>query len=187
MNTTNKFDSRFNGLHGFSHQVGIDLFLDRLKNHHDKNDIVALFDHDIFLTSNFNKLDGMLSENGILTAVQHREHVYYIWPGLVIFNLSNCINIEELSLNGDSLVNGHWVSINDGVRVDIGGNSYQYLTKYKDVVLFSDLMNHLSENTNEISENYVFYHFLDGSQWSKYSEIIWNEKYDRVKNYLNQK
>ena len=185
INTTNKFDSRINGLHGFSHQVGIDLFLDRLKNHHDKNDIVALFDHDIFLTSNFNKLNDLLSVNGILTAIQHREHVYYIWPGLVIFNLSKCINIEELSLDGDKLINGGWLSINDGVRVDIGGDSYQYLKKYKDVVLFSDLMNHLSENMNEISEKYVFYHFLDGSQWSKYSEEIWNQKYDRIKNYLN--
>lgn len=187
LNTVNKFDSRTNGLHGFSHEIGVNLFLDRLRNYHDKNDIVVLFDHDIFLTSNFNKLNQLINENGVLSAIQHREHVYYIWPGLVIFNLAKCINIDELSLNGDKLVNGTWVSINDGVRVDMGGNSYQYLKKYKDIVLHSDLINFLSENMNEISENYVFYHFLDGSQWSKYSETIWNEKYDRIANYLNSK
>jgi hypothetical protein len=187
MNTTNKFDSRTNGLHGFSHYVGIDLFLDRLKNYHDKNDIVVLFDHDIFLTSDFNKLNDLLSKNAILTAVQRREHVYYIWPGLVIFNLSKCVNIEELSLNGDTLVNGSWLSINDGVRVDIGGNSYQYLKKYENVVLFEDLMPYLSENNSEISENYIFYHFLAGSQWSNYAETIWYEKYNRIKNYIDSK
>ena len=110
INTVDKFDSRGNGLHGFSHEKGVSLFLDRLKNIHDKNDIVVLFDHDIFLTSNFNKLNNLINENGILSAIQRREHVYYIWPGLAIFNLSKCTNIEELSLGGDTLVNGGWLS-----------------------------------------------------------------------------
>ena len=53
--TKNKFDSRTNGLHGLSHEIGVNTFLNELKNTHNADDIVMVLDHDIFLISDFLK------------------------------------------------------------------------------------------------------------------------------------
>lgn len=182
--TIDKFDSRINGLHGFAHEVGINVFLNQLKNFHNINDIVILLDHDVFLISDFSKLFTIINESSILTIKQERSHVYYLWPGLSIFNLKNCYKINELSLDGVKLINGQWIPIDNGVFTDVGGHSYHYLNKYKDNIILYDLMNFFTENIEVINDKYIFYHFHDGSQWSKYSNDIWNNKFENIKKIL---
>jgi hypothetical protein len=181
--TKDKFDSINNGLHGFSHEIGINCFLNNLKNNHTINDIVILLDHDVFLISYISKIMDKIKESSILSVKQEREHVYYAWPGLTIFNLSNCININEISLDGCKLVDGNWILV-DGARTDVGGHSYHYLKKYKNEVKFIDIMENFVENVDKINDNHVFYHFHDGSQWSGYSNEIWNNKFEQIKKII---
>jgi hypothetical protein len=179
----NKFDSRLNGLHGLSHEIGVNTFLNELKNNHN-NDIVILLDHDVFLISDLSKILDKIIESSILTIKQTREHIYYIWPGLVIFNLKNCININEISLNGAQLINGVWEPIDNGIFTDVGGHSFHYLKKYEKEINFSDISEICAQSFDEISDKHIFYHFHDGSQWSKYSDDIWNNKFEKIKNIL---
>jgi hypothetical protein len=183
--TENKFDSRTNGLHGFSHEIGIKCFLNNLINLHNENDIVMLLDHDIFLISNIENIYDKILNSSILTIKQEREHIYYIWPGLAIFNLEKCINIRELSLDGSKLVNNVWIPIDNGVFTDVGGHSYHYLKKYSNNIIFTDITENMIQNNNNLNEKHIFYHFHDGSQWSGYSNDIWNEKLEKIKKIIN--
>ena len=180
----NKFDSRLNGLHGLSHEIGVNTFLNELKNNHNTNDIVILLDHDVFLISDLSKILNKIMEYSILTIKQTREHIYYIWPGLAIFNLKNCININEISLNGAQLINGVWEPIDNGVFTDVGGHSFHYLKKYEKEINLRDISEICAQSFDEISDKHIFYHFHDGSQWSKYSDDIWNNKFEKIKNIL---
>jgi hypothetical protein len=182
--TINKFDSRKNGLHGLSHEVGIKVFLERLNHHHTEKDIVILLDHDVFLISNLDELINSNPEISIFTVKQEREHIYYLWPGLSIFNLRNCPNIGEISLDGAKIVNGSWVPIDKGVFTDVGGHSYHYLKKYEDQVKLFDVFSIFTQDVNEISEKHIFYHFHDGSQWSKYSDEVWTNKFNKILKFL---
>jgi len=181
--TENKFDSRQNGLHLFSHEVGINCFLNELKNNHSINDIVVLLDHDVFLISDLSKILNKIINHSILTIKQTREHVYYCWPGLTIFNLNKCPNINEISFDGCKLLNGEWSNI-DGAHTDTGGHSYFYLKKYEKDIKFLDISENFVETVEGIKDNHIFYHFYDGSQWSKYSNDIWNNKFEKIKNIL---
>jgi len=183
--TENKFDSRTNGLHGFSHEVGLNCFLDKLKNKHNNTDIVMLLDHDIFLVSDISKILDVISESSILSLKQQREHIYYVWPGLTIFNLNNCVNINEISLDGAKLINGSWVPIDNGVFTDVGGHSYHYLKKYEDQLKFTNLNEYfVNEIVEHINDNHIFFHFHAGSQWSGYSNDIWNDKFEQIKKFI---
>jgi hypothetical protein len=182
--TVNKFDSRKNGLHGFSHEVGINTFLDELKKNHKSDDIVILLDHDVFLVSELSKILNLILSSSVLTIKQERQHIYYIWPGLAIFNLKNCVNIDELSLDGAKLINGTWVPIDNGVFTDVGGHSFHYLKKYSDTIKFVDIMNFFVQNFEELNDNHIFFHFHDGSQWSGYSNEIWDKKFENLNNII---
>jgi len=182
--TKNKFDSRTNGLHGLSHEIGVNTFLNELKNTHNADDIVMVLDHDIFLISDFLKITDIINDSSILTIKQSREHIFYVWPGLTIFNLKNCVNINEISLNGAQLVNGVWEPIDNGIFTDVGGHSFHYLKKYKDEIKFVELREFFVENFDDINENHIFYHFHAGSQWSGYSNEIWNNKFEQIKKLI---
>jgi hypothetical protein len=183
--TENKFDSRYNGLHGLSHEIGIKLFLDKLKNTHKNTDIVMLLDHDVFLVSDISKILDTILNSSILTLKQQREHIYYVWPGLTVFNLNNCVNINEISLNGAQLVNGVWEPIDNGIFTDVGGHSFHYLKKYENELKFVDLSEYfLNETIENINDKHVFYHFHAGSQWSGYSNEIWDNKFEKIKKFI---
>lgn len=182
--TKNKFDSRMNGLHGMSHEIGINHFLDELKNSHEENDIVMLLDHDVFLISDIEKIYDKILNSSILTIEQVREHINYIWPGLVIFNLKNCVNIQEISLDGAKLINNTWVPIDNGVFTDVGGHSYHYLKKYSEDIIFKDIAENMIQNDDNLNDNHIFYHFHDGSQWSGYSNDIWGQKLEKIKKII---
>lgn len=181
---TEKFDSRINGLHGFSHEIGVNTFLNELKNTHNVDDIVMVLDHDVFLISDLSKITDIINDSSILTIKQYREHIIYVWPGLTIFNLKNCININEISLDGAKLINGGWVPIDNGVFTDVGGHSFHYLKKYNDELKFIELREFFVENFDEINKNHIFYHFHAGSQWSGYSNDIWNNKFEQIKKVI---
>ena len=181
---TEKFDSRKNGLHGISHEIGVNAFLNELKNNHNVYDIVMVLDHDVFLISDLSKITDIINNSSILTIKQQREHIYYVWPGLTIFNLNNCVNISEISLNGAKLINGVWEPIDNGVFTDVGGHSFHYLKKYDNELKVVELREFFVENFDKINKNHVFFHFHDGSQWSGYSNDVWNDKFEQIKKII---
>ena len=179
------------GLSGHSHLVGLRSFLEILKGH-TSEDIVILLDHDIFLISDLEKIKDDIDNTSILTIAQSRSYVYYLWPGLCIFNLKRCPNIEELSLEGTKHINGAQIGIGpDNIITDTGGESYYYLEKYKDIVNYKDLYPMLLNNTSfdescfSSNPNLLFFHFHDGSNWSGYSRDFWNLKLESIRNFLS--
>ncbi len=182
--TVNKFDTSTNQLHGISHEVGVRLFLDRLKNHHTSNDVVMLLDHDLIFISPISQIEDLINESSILSRNQTRQHLYYVWPGLSIYNLKNCVNINELNLDGCQLIDGQWQPVADGVFADVGGHSYHYLKKYKDELKYVDITKYFVESREEVKPEHIFYHFENGSQWSNYPMTEWESKFEKMNNIL---
>jgi hypothetical protein len=76
--------------------------------------IVLFLDHDIFLTENLNLVEE-LNDYDILGLLQEREHVKYVWPGLVAFKTSSFGDINWKC--------GEF----EGQKVDSGGGTYTIL------------------------------------------------------------
>jgi len=76
--------------------------------------IVLFLDHDIFLTEDLNLVEE-LNGYDILGLLQQREHVKYIWPGLVAFKTSS---FAEINWKCGEV---------EGQKVDSGGGTYTIL------------------------------------------------------------
>lgn len=182
----NRYDSRKDRFHGLSHETGVNCFLNLLKKNHDKEDIVMLLDHDVFLISDMSKILEIAKKSSVLTIKQRVDHIYYLWPGLTIFNLKNCPDIEEISLNGCEKNGNSWIPIDGGVFTDVGGHSYHYLRKYEKEIELIDIREYFVEGTNKINEQHVFYHFLAGSQWNGGSNSEWRDKFHNIEKIIFQ-
>ena len=88
------------------------------KNH--QNDIVFLCDSDMFLVDNFNISDYM-KDSIIAGLPQYRDHVKYLWNGIMFFDMKKIIELDE-NLNFDC-------GIVDGILTDVGGYTYYYFKK----------------------------------------------------------
>ena len=180
----NKYDSRKDRLYGISHEVGINCFLKELKTHEGKKDIIMLMDHDVFLVSNISNIGGIIEESSIATVKQRVEHIYYLWPGLSIFNIRSCPNIGEISMNGCEKNGNSWTPIADGIFTDVGGHSYHYLKKYETEVRLLYLREYFVESNDPIETQHVFYHFLAGSQWNGASNEEWSDKFQKIEKII---
>jgi Protein of unknown function (DUF3431) len=76
--------------------------------------IVLFLDHDIFLTEDLNLVEEIDSYD-ILGLLQEREHIKYVWPGLVAFKTSS---FDEINWKCGEV---------EGQKVDSGGGTYTIL------------------------------------------------------------
>lgn len=81
------------------------------------DDVSVLLDGDMFLGAKFSVRD-WLGNHALAGIPQNREHVRYIWPGLVFMNMRKLPDKRSLSF---------WPDVVDGQRVDVGGHSHEYL------------------------------------------------------------
>lgn len=180
--------------------------LDRFGYSHD--DIVGIFEGDIFLTREFS-LREALKNNNVIGAVQTDRDgigIEYMWIGLCFFNIKNLPNKETLSFD----LHFH----NDRIFLDSGGSSYYYLKnnpevsvkKYyrlpiaslprndkaqlesmgffpKEVSFLQNMADYVAENRFVSVEYHIDNHFIHFS-WSRSSETTDN-KSKLFENYLN--
>jgi hypothetical protein len=156
-----------------------------VKYDHDCN--VMFLDHDMFLIDDLNVSEEM-SIYDILGCLQTREHVRYIWPGMMIFKKSSIEN-KQFDFYPQTV---------DGQVLDTGGGTYKLLLdkniKYLDTeVEYPDDykgINLKDENvTNgfnyELHFNGKFLHYRNACSWHNSYVISDNEKTNLLKKILS--
>lgn len=83
--------------------------------------IVCLVDSDLFLIKKFSIADFM-QEYDLYGCIQQRNHITYLWTGLMLFNNAKLPNKHTLTLDCGKV---------DGVGVDTGGHLHCYLQENK--------------------------------------------------------
>lgn len=125
------------------------------------DDLVLFLDSDLFLIDEFDPYKFV--DNSIIAALlQNRGHVYYIWNGIMFFNMK-----KILALTGDLNFN---LGIIEGQSCDSGGNTYHFLKEnnieVKDVqqIYNGFCRGYELENMETFIEG-KFLHFRGGTLW----------------------
>lgn len=142
------------------------------------DDIVLFLDSDMFLMEKFNIVDYM-TDKIILGCYQKRNHVEYLWNGILLFNMP-----KVLSLRGNLNFSCGMI---DGELCDVGGGTYYFL-KENDINI-QDISiqqtyngfykNHEVENMESLMDE-KFLHFRGGTLWDKKKDV-----YERKLEILN--
>lgn len=144
--------------YGWSHIYGLNCFKNFLIN--SKYQIVALIEHDVFLCSSIDNIKYLIDSNSICGYTQPRENIIYLHPGILFFNKNKCHELEELDFLGGRI---------NGIPVDVGGQTYHYINKKNISVNYID--EYIVHGLNEIQDKHIFYHMIDGSNWSGTASI----------------
>jgi len=86
--------------------------------------LACIIDSDMFLIRDFSIADYMKNYDiGGVGQARHNEkgHVFYLWNGLLFFNMKTLPNKHEINFNCGKVEN---------VSVDVGGYTHHYLKKY---------------------------------------------------------
>lgn len=151
----------------------------------EKNVISVILDSDMFLINHFSFND-YIKNFEIAGVKQKRQHINYIWNGIVIINNDKIKNINEINFDYGTIEN---------VMTDVGGFTYYYFKnnnecklknifhtshihpKNKNIKIFKS---NILEKYNfdfcfELYEN-SFLHYGRGSNWDKMPENFHQEK-----------
>jgi hypothetical protein len=150
-----------------------------IKKKHSK-DIILFLDSDMFLLDEFNITEYM-KDTAISGLPQTRGHVYYMWNGIMFFDMEKVFEIDPDLNFSDGMV--------DGELTDIGGHFYYYfkknnvIMKETDVTYpthFHDIEIQSDEITNgfnfELHLNGKFLHYRAGTNW--HTQTNWKGKVD---------
>lgn len=160
--------------------------LDSLGFSHD--DIVVVFDSDMFLIQEIS-FRNVLGSYHIAAVPQVRNHIRYIWNGLIIFNMKFLPNVNSLNFNS---------GIIEGQPCDVGGYTYYYFKKYpevhlrplpplhisnidlsKDIVnLPQEIVSYLRKQPDNVEffHNFSILHYRGGGNWDYRSNKYHKEK-----------
>lgn len=157
--------------YGWSHIHGLNLFKDNLLKA--SNNYIMLIEHDIFLCNNLDSMFERISNNSICGVYQNRGHINYLHPGLLFFNKLMCDKLDEIDFLG-----GHV----EGIHVDVGGQTHNYIKRENIKTEYIDEF--VSSGLDEILKINIFYHMVDGSNWSNKSSEINTIKLNKIKNII---
>lgn len=178
------------------------------------DDIVALFDSDLFLVREFS-IKEYMKDYDLAGQWQARENIHYLWIGLVFLNMATMPNKNTIDFGLGRIENS---------QTDSGGYTHFYLKNnpsarvkwFDNVVYLADLtcerckknktpicfhtsslmqdlnfstpLIHLSQlSRNSISEIYLkntFYHYRAGSNWNLESEQYHHNKTKLLNNFF---
>jgi len=151
----------------------------------DHDGIAMIIDSDMFLVKEF-CVQEFLNGFDIAGVLQGREHVEYLWIGLVLLNMHTLPDRKTISFNCGKV---------DGVPVDAGGQTYHYLKNHPEIMK-KTIDNHyyspdfiVSEDTHENVKflfsheckgfefllNNSFFHYRAGTNWN-YESKEYHEK-----------
>jgi hypothetical protein len=131
--------------------------------------IVLFLDHDIFLTEDLNLVEE-LNGYDILGLLQEREHVKYIWPGLVAFKTSS---FDEINWKCGEV---------EGQKVDSGGGTYTILRdeniKFKNTgVTYPEAYKDIDLTDQSVTLGYNFELHFDGKFLHSRNACNWDTFY----------
>ena len=152
----------------------------------DHDGIVMIIDSDMFLVKEF-CVQKFLNGFAIAGVSQSREHIKYIWNGLVFFNMQALSDKKTIDFNCGKI---------DEIEVDVGGQTHHYFKDHPEVILkqidnqhySSDFI--VSETTHENVKYLLFrgcnnfefllknsfFHYRGGGNWDNQSAEYHEEK-----------
>jgi hypothetical protein len=146
----------------------------------DHHGLVMIIDSDMFLVKEFCAQE-FLNGFDIAGVPQSRQHVEYIWNGLVFLNMQTLPDKKTINFNCGKV---------DGIAVDVGGQTYRYFKNHPQVMIQLVDNQHypsdfsLSETTHEhikflfshhctnfefLLKN-SFFHYRGGGNWDNQSK-----------------
>lgn len=111
-------------------------------------DIVLFCDSDMFLVEEFSIKDYMEGEV-IAGHYQTRDHVYYMWNGIMFFDMKKIMEVDSDLDFSDGYV--------ENILTDVGGNLYYYFERNKDKFK----MKYVNDNFNYHPEYPLEYNGID--------------------------
>jgi len=164
--------------------------------------IVCLVDSDLFLTKNFSIASFMNNHHyDLYGCAQQRDHVFYLWTGLIFFNNATLPNKHTLLLDCAKI---------DGIGVDTGGLLHCYLQEHKWLNVGSYSNTHIDDLPRDVNELYTrgynqqeisfimscpsrmefhiennFLHYCAGGNWDKLPQSYHANKTKILNNFIN--
>ncbi len=162
----------------------------------DHDGIVMMIDSDMFLIKEFCVQD-FLDGFDVAGVPQSRQHINYIWIGLVFLNMETLPDKKTINFNCGKI---------DGIGVDPGGQTYHYFKNHPEVMpklidnqfYPSDFI--VSETTHENVKflfshgctnfecmlNDSFFHYRGGSNWDNQSKEYHEGKTAVLNAFINK-
>lgn len=155
----------------------------------EKDTIHVIIDSDMFFINDFN-FNEYIGDNDVCAVQQRREHIEYLWNGLIIMRGGEIPDKNHLDYRLGTI---------EGVRTDCGGRTYHWLkrnpnlkirwiehTCHNDVsksnLLPENLLAEYDPKFNfQFLEDFII-HYRGASNWSKSSDEFINAK----KNFFNK-
>lgn len=132
-------------------------------------ELVLFLDSDMFLLDEFSITEHM-KDTVISGLPQTRGHVYYMWNGIMFFDMKKVFEIDPDLNFSDGMV--------DGELTDIGGHFYYYFKKNNVIMKETDVsypthFNDIEIQTEEITQGFnfelhlggKFLHYRAGTNW----------------------
>lgn len=156
----------------------------------DPGHLAVIMDSDMFMVQELS-IAKWMRDYDVAAIRQHREHVNYLHPGMMIFKLSGLPDQDAISF---------WCGEVEGVRVDTGGNLYYWL-KNNPQLRIRNLAEHEcdaeffpAELNDSRIDDYQFHiiektllHYGRGSNWDQKSVEYHQAKTYFLKKYLKMK
>lgn len=155
------------------------------KKHFD--DLVLFLDSDMFLLDQFN-IQEYMADTIVSGLPQVRGHVYYMWNGIMFFDMKQVMKIDPNLNFSDGMV--------DGELTDIGGHFYYYFKKNNIQLKETDVTypidyNGIQLQSEEITKGFnfelhlggKFLHYRAGTNW--HTQENWKTKEDPLRNKEN--
>jgi len=147
------------------------------------SDIVFWTDSDMFLIDEFNISEYVL-DCVIAGLPQVREHIQYIWNGLMFFNMPKLLKLDpNIKFNIDYV---------DGQHLDTGGQTYHYFKKNNITMKETDVQypthyNDIELQNDEVTKGYNFELHLDGKFLHYRAATNWHSNWRDSKDPLVKK
>jgi hypothetical protein len=163
----------------------------------DHDGIVMIIDADMFLIKPFSIIE-YLKDYQLAGVPQKREHIDYIWNGLVFFNMNTLPDKRFINFNCKKV---------EGVAVDVGGGLYHYFKDHPQLK-FTPIGNEYINQWTELSErqkkheivellyqmqpnniefllNYSFLHYRSGTNWDKRTNEYHKSKTEILNEFID--
>jgi hypothetical protein len=121
----------------------------------ERPDIVGILDFDLFLTAPF-RAESYLADHELAGWFCRNQHIRYLWPGLMLFDLRKLPNPETIDFDR---------GIIEGVRVDVGGAIHRYISKHPQLNIRNIPIGMFSDEFRVSMYDKTWIHYCKGSGW----------------------
>lgn len=147
------------------------------------NDIVFFCDSDMFLVDEFS-ISEYMKDYIISGCPQKRGSVYYIWNGIMFFNMPKISEIDKDIDFSDGIV--------DGEMTDVGGHTHYYFKNYNIEMKETDVQypthfNDIELQNEEVTKGYNFELHLDGKFLHYRAATNWHSTWKSSEDPLSKK